>query len=210
MYSKDGWYSQFVDKDALKNAMDFNKQEALQVLSQILSEIFSNLGSGSKSTSNLIIAFEYAGIEKKEVLSMYKTGFEFIEHRLPDENKFNWKDIEKKDLIEMSQNEIAIVMLLTKMTNLDSCIQQDILFSINYLLNYDETLLIKPLKWFFQNINYFPHLSISALIEILILNVESKNDFLKIIAKDILSIKNIENIYIQHNITLLFYRLENV
>ena len=61
-----------------------------------------------------------------------------------------------------------------------------------------------------SNIDYFPHLSISALIDILILNVESKSDFIKNIAKDLLEIKNIENLYIQQKIILLFYRLENV
>lgn len=209
LYSKNGWFSQFVYKESLKDAVAINKEDTINILAECLLNIFSNLGYGSKSTANLIIAFEYAGIHE-EVLSMYKTGFEQIEYRLPDENDFKWKNIKDKDINNMSHDAIAIVMLLCRLKNLDSYIQQEVIFAINYLINFDESLLVEPLKWFFKNCHYFPQLSLSALLEVLSLYAENKHDFLKNIIEDITSISTIENRYIQNSITLLFDRFKNV
>ena len=209
LYSKNGWFSQFVYKESLKDAVAINKEDTINILAECLLNIFSNLGYGSKSTANLIIAFEYAGIHE-EVLSMYKTGFEQIEYRLPDENDFEWRNIKDKDINNMSYDEIAIVMLLSRLRNVDSYIQQKVIFTINYLINFDESLLIEPLKWFFKNYHYFPQLSLSALLEVLSLYAENKHDFLNTIIEDITSISTIENRYIQNSITLLFDRFKNV
>ena len=209
LYSKNGWFSPFVYKESLKDAVAINKEDTINILAECLLNIFSNLGYGSKSTANLIIAFEYAGIHE-EVLSMYKTGFEQIEYRLPDENDFKWKNIKDKDINNMSHDAIAIVMLLCRLKNLDSYIQQEVIFAINYLINFDESLLVEPLKWFFKNCHYFPQLSLSALLEVLSLYAENKHDFLKNIIEDITSISTSENRYIQNSITLLLNRNKNV
>lgn len=209
LYSKDGLFSQFVYKESLKDAVAINQDESINMLAESLLNIFSNLGYGSKSTANLIIAFEYAGIHE-EVLSMYKMGFEQIEYRLPDENDFEWKNIQDKDIKNMSHDEIAIVMLLSRLRNVDSYIQQEVIFAINYLINFDQNLLVEPLKWFFKNYHYFPQLSLSALLEVLTLYTENKYDFLYNIIEDITSISTIENRYIQNSITLLLDGLKNV
>ncbi|MDD4950678.1 ATP-binding protein [Sulfuricurvum sp.] len=210
IYSKDGWYSQFVNKESLKSAVEINQEEVLKILAETLFNTFSNLGYGRHSTANLIIAFEYAGLEDTDIISMYKTAFEFLENRLPDTNEFDWSDVENDRLKEMSDNELAIVILLSKMTNLDSEVQREILFAINYFLNYQEELLRKPLKWFFENIHSFPHLSIAGLIEILTLNVESKRDFFSSILDDILKAQQLENMYIHNNIIIFLSRLYDV
>ena len=209
LYPKNEWSSQFLYKETLKDTVAINKEDTINILAECLLNIFSNLGYGSKSPANLIIAFEYAGIHE-EVLSMYKTGFEQIEYRLPDENDFKWKNIKDKDINNMSHDAIAIVMLLCRLKNLDSYIQQEVIFAINYLINFDESLLVEPLKWFFKNCHYFPQLSLSALLGVLSLYAENKHDFLKNIIEDITSISTSENRYIQNSITLLFDRFKNV
>ena len=98
------------------------------------------------------------------------------------------KNIKDKDINNMSHDAIAIVMLLCRLKNLDSYIQQEVIFAINYLINFDESLLVEPLKWFFKNCHYFPQLSLSALLEVLSLYAENKHDFLKNIIEDITSI----------------------
>jgi hypothetical protein len=210
IHSKDGWFSQFVNKKAFKDAIEINKEETLNILAKSLSSVFSNFGYGSKSTANLIIAFEYAGINKKCVLSMYQTGFEAIEYRLPDKNDFEWKDVEDTNLEKMNQDELAIVVLLSKMINTDSFIQKDIIFAINYLLKYDEKLLIKPIKWFFRNIEKFPHISIVSLFEIFLLYSEVKVSFFKKIKNDMIKVQNLENLYIQNILKKLLTRIDNV
>ena len=65
LYSKNWWFSQFVYKESLKDAVAINKEDTINILAECLLNIFSNLGYGSKSTANLIIAFEYAGIHEE-------------------------------------------------------------------------------------------------------------------------------------------------
>lgn len=211
MYSKDGSFSQFFNKEALNDAIKINQEETLLVLSKALFKMFSNLGYGSKSTANLIIALEYIGISRTDIVSMYKVAFDFLQNRLPDENDFKWEVVEDARIEKLSDDELAIVILLSKMKNVDSPVQQEIIFAINYFLHYNDNLMLKPLIWFFQNLHFFPHLSIASVIEVLILNVEKKKEFLELLLKYIVvSIKSIENMYIQNSITILLNKLKNV
>jgi hypothetical protein len=209
--SKDGWYSMFIQKEALKDAVKLNKELSLNLLTQNLFKVFSSLGYGTGSTSSLIIAFEYAGVDKDEILSMYKRGFEFIKYRLPDENSFNWDEIEDASLLAMNHDELAIVIVLSKLKNYDSNIQKEVLYSLNYLLlNSFESLLKKPLQWFFKNIKYFPPLSIASILDIFLLHKHTKIDFFKAIKNDILSAKSLKNTYIENRINLIIKSIENV
>jgi len=210
IYSKDGWYRQFINKEALKDAIAIDTNETLNVLAKSLFKIFSNFGYGAKSTANLIIAFEYAGINKEEVLSMYKTGFEQIEYRLPNESEFKWKKVKDKELKDMNDNEFAIAMILTKMTYLDSLVQKEIIFAINYIFNYDKELLIKPIKWYLHNLKYFPHISIASLLELFLIQIEDDLSFFQNFKDDIIKLQNFENLYIKNILEELLKRIENV
>jgi hypothetical protein len=127
---------------------------------------------------------------------MYKRGFEAIEYRLPGDSNFNWKSIEDKDLNNMSDDEIAIVMMFVKSKNMDAFVQKEVLSAINYLLQREETLLIKPIKWFFENINHFPHIFIASVLELFLIYIDEKQDFFKMLKDDFLKVRNIENLYI--------------
>lgn len=209
--SKDRWYSMFIQKEALKDAVELNKELSLYILSKNLHSLFSSLGYGTGSTSNLIIAFEYAGVEKDEVLSMYKRGFEFIEYRLPDDNNFDWEKIVDVSLLTMGPDELAIVVILSKLKNYDSNIQKEVLYSINYLLlNNFEPLLIKPIQWFLKNNKYFPHLSIASILEVFLLHIDTKRDFFIAIKDDINKAENLKNAYINSRIDLIIKSIENV
>jgi len=210
IYSKDGWYRQFINKEALKSAIAIDENETLNMLAQCLFKIFSNFGYGAKSTANLIIAFEYAGIKKEDVLAMYETGFKQIEYRLPDDNNFKWKEVNDKDLKDMNDNEFAIVMVLSKMVNLDSLVQKEIIFTINYIFNYDKNLLIKPIKWFFNNLKYFPHISIAGLLELFLLQIDNELIFFQKFEDHIIKVQKFENLYIKNILKKLLTRIENV
>lgn len=210
IHSKDGWFSMFIQKEALKSAIEINKPLALKVLNEKLFTLSSTFGYGRKSTANLIIAFEYAKLNKHDILSMYQTAFDFIEYRLPDENNFVWDDIEDPSLLEMNEDELAIVLILSKLKNLDSFIQKDILFSINYLFNYNPNLLIKPMKWFFENIHNFPHISIASIFELFLIYIENKLDFFTEIKNDMLKAETINNLYIDNILKQLQQRIDDV
>ena len=60
----------------------------------------------------------------------------------------------------------------------------------------EETLLIKPIKWFFENINHFPHIFIASVLELFLIYIDEKQDFFKMLKDDFLKVRNIENLYI--------------
>jgi len=198
VFSQGGWFENFLNKDALKDAVKLDEKQALSYLSQELFEKFKTIYYYSQSTANLIIAFEHAGLKKKHILSMYKRGFESIEYRLPDDNDFNWKSIEDENLKDMSDDEIAIVMILVKSKNMDTLVQKEVLSAINYLLNYEKPLLIKPMQWFFENINHFPHISISSILELFLIYVDENQEFFQTLKDDISKVRNLKNLYISN------------
>jgi hypothetical protein len=141
---------------------------------------------------------------------MYQRGFEFIEYRLPNKINFDWKNIKDKTLKSMSNDEVAIVMILVRLKNFDTSIQKKIIFALNYFLNYDENILIKPLKWFFEHIDDFSHLSIASILELFLLHVDNKQEFFQKIRDDIVKVESLENLYIQNSLNNLLNRIQNV
>lgn len=204
VYSQGGSFQNFVNQEALKDAININQSKALNYLAEILEKKFDQIYYYPESTANLIIAFEYAGLVTNDILAMYERAFEFIEYRLPHGDDFDWKAIEDNDLDTMSNNEIAIVFILVKLKHYDKTIQEEILYAINYLIEYDCRLLIKPLKWFFSHIEQFPQLSIAGMLEIFLLNIDSKIDFFLEIKDDVKKVIILDNLYINDCVEQLY------
>ena len=198
LYSKDGWFAMFTHKESLKKAVEIDNEKALIFLAKELAHIFSNIGYMSNSTANLIIAFEHSGIDKNIVLDMYSRGFEFIENRLPDNNDFRWDDVENFLMSEMNHDELAVVLILAKTKNNDSEIQREVLFAINYLLTYREKLLVKPLRWFFINIEKFNELTISSLLEMLVIEKNECSELLLNIQNELKEAMRVDSLYIKN------------
>lgn len=199
-YSKDGYFASFVDKKSLKNAIEVDKDQSLKVLAIALRETFSSSNFLYKYTANLIIAFEYSGLEDESILSMYKRSFDFIENRLPDTNDFKWEGVECSELSDMNHNELAIVMILSKTENLDSFIQKDIIVAICYLMKHDDSLLIKPFRWFFNNIECFHQLSVASILELLLIESDNHSLFINSIKDEMRNALVIDNLYIHNTV----------
>lgn len=206
--SKDGWLSNFVDKESLKNAIEIDKDESLKVLSKTLFEIFSSSGFLYKYVSNLIIAFQHANLESESILSMYKRSFDFIENRLPDTNDFKWEHVESTEMSDMNHDELAIVVILSKTKNLDAFVQQDIIVAISYLMKLDETLLIKPFRWFFNNIERFHQLSVAGILELFLVEIDSHSEFFNKIKIELKKAFVIENLYIHNTLQYILDGLD--
>lgn len=198
LYSKDGWFAMFTHKESLKKAVEIDKGKTLEILAEELTNIFSNIGYMSNSTANLIIAFEHSGIDKNIVLDMYSRGFEFIENRLPDNNDFRWDDVENYLMSEMNNDELAVVLILAKTKHNDSEIQREALFAISYMLNYNEILLIKPIRWFLINIDKFNELTISCLLEIFVIEMRKCNTLLLNVQRELKEALKVNNLYIKN------------
>ena len=199
LFSQDGNLHKFVHKESLKQAVIIDKNLTLKNLSQCLTTFYPNSDYMPYSTANLINAFGYAGIENSTVISMYNMGFNCISSRLPDNNVFDWNIVEDFEFDDMNYDEIAIVLLLSKTKHHDAEIQRDVLVAIAYLINYDENILIKPLKWFFNNCEKFNQLSIAGVLEILLIEKINCIELLKEINGELKKFLNHENLYIRNN-----------
>lgn len=208
-YSTGGWLQRFINKESFKKAVEINLDLALKELSHIISSAYPTNDYMAESTSNLIIAFEYASIDSETVINMYERGYSFIESRLPDENDFKWEDVEDSLLTAMNQDELAIVLMLSKTKHQDSQIQREVLVAISYLIAYDQTLLIKPLKWLLINIERFYQLSIASILELLLVEKEHCYQILTSIEVELLQTSNIENLYIKNTIIDLLEGINN-
>lgn len=129
---------------------------------------------------------------------MYKRSFDFIENRLPSTSNFTWDNIESIELSEMNHNELAIVFILSKSKNLDAFVQKEIIVSISYILRHDESLLIKPFRWLFSNIENFNQLFVASVIELLLLEIGNHPLLLDSLKDKFRDALQIDNLYI-HN-----------
>tara|TARA_R110002020_G_scaffold474438_1_gene705754 strand:- start:1288 stop:6033 length:4746 start_codon:yes stop_codon:yes gene_type:complete len=208
-YSTGGWLQRFINKESFKKAVEINLDLTLEELSHIISSAYPTNDYMAESTSNLLIAFEYASIDSKTIINMYERGYSFIESRLPDENDFKWEDVEDSLLTAMNQDELAIVLMLSKTKHQDSHIQREILVAISYLIAYDQTLLIKPLKWLLINSERFYQLSIASILELLLVEKEHCHQILTSIEVELLQASNIDNLYIKNTIIELLEDINN-
>jgi hypothetical protein len=208
-YSKDGNFSSFVNKVSLKKAVEIDKDESLLVLAKALRKIFSSSNILYKYVANLIIAFEYAGLEDESILSMYQNSFDFIENRLPDTNDFKWESIECPEISDMTHDELAIVVILSKTKNLDAFVQKDIIVAISYLMKHDDSLLIKPFRWFFNNIERFHQLSVAGILELFLIEMDNHPSLLSSIKGELNNAFIIENLYIHNTLLDIFEGLNH-
>jgi hypothetical protein len=209
VYSQGGWLENFVNKEAFHDAVNLNKKQALTYLAEELHQKFNKIYYNSQSTANLIIAFKDAGIKNKYIMQMYKQGFSFIKSRILNIKEIDNKIFDNNFIQCMSINEKMIVLLLVKLKNYSKFNQEEILYAINYLIIYRSELLQEPFKWFFSNLKYFPHLSIAAVLEILIINKNECFNLLTKLTSFILNIKDIENMYLHNTLNSFLMELEN-
>lgn len=207
VYSKDGWFSSFVDKDSLLQAVKIDIDIAKNCLASALYTFFKDNDFSSKTTANLIIAFEYAGLDENAVLSMYETAFDFINSRLPDKSDFEWESLNYIEISEMNDNEKAITLLISKANNLDSSIQREIICAINYLMKNYTNLLIKPLSWLFNNYHLFHQSTIASILELISIEGGKFKPLLLEIRPSIEKLIKVQNLYIHNEIEMILCEL---
>ena len=210
VYSQGGWLENFVNKKAFYDAVNLNKKQALKYLAEELHQKFNKIYYNTQSTANLIIAFQYAGIKDKYIMQMYEQGFSFIKSRILNIKEVDNQVFKNKEIQSMTIDEQMVVLLLVKLKNCSKSNQEEVLYSINYLMTYKSNLLQKPLKWFFTNLKYFPHLSISAILEILVINKSECFEILKELRPVIIKVEDIKNMYLQDTLSSLLMELDNV
>ncbi|MDG9730170.1 ATP-binding protein [Ignatzschineria sp. RMDPL8A] len=200
VYSKDGWFANFTERESLKIAVDYDRNMAMQTLVEVLYYYFSSTGYFSESTANLIIALTNAGADKDTIIDMYKSGYQVLESRLPDINNFDWQDVESPEFLEMNCDELAIVMLLSKSKFHDAYIQREIIYALSYFMKENGDLLIKPLRWVFNRHEQFNMLFIATVLKLLETEKDNNKMLLAEVKESLESLYNIESVYIDDKV----------
>lgn len=197
LYSKDGWMNMCVYKEPLKLAVEMDYDLAKNEIFRHLCEHLKLDSYRTLPIANLVTAFEFCGMEKEVIFDLYNNAYTYIESRLPDTNDFDWSLVESNQFLSgMNADELAVTLMLAKMKNLDSTIQREVLFAIHYLINYETNLLIKPIKWFFENLIGFNQLSIVAVLELIYLKKDKLIILIEQCKDDLKKCQKIGNFYI--------------
>lgn len=148
VHQKGGWYEELVNIEAFEKACAVNKERAFHFLWQLLPQKL-NLSYTHCLTSNLIKALHKVGFDDKYITNSWETAFEAMEHRLPLQSKYNW-ELGLRNDSDMSIDELFVCILFTRLraNTTERC--HETLSGLAYLLYNNPEIMIKPIKWFFQ------------------------------------------------------------
>lgn len=126
----------------------------------------------------------------KEALTLLR-----IDYRV--QVNLNGRMFESYELRDMGDDELAISLILSKSENLNSYVQREIIGAINYIMTYNASLLVKPLKWFFINAKRFHQLSVAAILELLLCKIDEQQELFKKVEAEVINCSSSDNLYIQ-------------
>lgn len=177
VYEYDGWYKSLVNINVFKNAYTLDKEKSIDFLFELIE---NNLQSGynrvfSANLFNALAAIQYNSFNlQKAWLSLYDT----MEYRFPVVDRYNWNEVLNDDF-EMNLDELFVCILLCRFKSFTVEKFHLVTTAISQLLYEDSSLLIKPLKWFFKNNEFFKKSIILSVLQILHDYEGMENDYLR-------------------------------
>jgi len=168
---KDGWDKCFSNLIAFQTAYKLNPSKSIDFLFELLA---SNLNLGYKRvfSANLFNALASVGYNTSLLEKAWLAMYEIIEYRLPSRETYDW-DTVLSNKLTMSIDEIHICLLFCRFKSYTVQKYHIVLSSISILLNENSQALIKPIKWFLLNHEYFKKSITLAVIELLVLYDET-------------------------------------
>lgn len=177
IYKRDGWFKSLSNLGAFQTAYKLNPNKSIDFLFELLA---SNLNLGYKRvfSANLFNALSSVGYETSLLEKSWLSMYEIIEYRLPSRETFDWDTVLANDL-NMDIDEIHICLLFCRFKSYTVQKYHIVLSSISILLYEDSQKLVKPIRWFLLNHEYFKKSIILAILQLLILFEETSKGYLK-------------------------------
>lgn len=211
IYERRGYYQELFYLRAYERACEINKVLAKEFLAELLYDKldgeFHNGVSG-----NLISAFIKVNENKELISEMIENIHNVMSERLPALPQYDWEDSLKNEL-DLNQEEVLICILFTRFNHNTVEKYEHVISGISYLLYNSPELMIKPLKWFFNNNQRYLKCVLSSILSLLYeynqRNIEFKNNFTKEIdniypKNDFLIDSAIELIYLKPKKRIVF------
>ncbi|MFH0974951.1 MAG: ATP-binding protein [Spirochaetota bacterium] len=202
IYQKSGWLESLFNIDAFKTAYKINPEKSLKYLFELLPDSL-NLGYTRTFSANLFNALSSVGYNSSILIKAWLSMYEIIESRLPSRDIYNW-EAAFSDELGMNLDEIHICLLICRFKSYTVQKFQIVLTGIAILLYSDSQKLIKPLKWFFRNHEYFKKSIILVIIELLSLHEEKNVGYVKNFESELRNIYPTEYFLIDYLIESLF------
>lgn len=159
------WYQQLSDPDCFEKAYLKNKDKAIKVFFESISELLESKYSPYELSSNMINALIKVNYDKKEIMRMWKKLFQIISERLPIQKKIDW-DETLNNQFKMSIEEILICILLSKMKIGEVERQKWVLNFLVEMAKSNLEILKKPIKWLLKNQEKFLEVSIILILQL--------------------------------------------
>lgn len=177
MYELDGWYRSFTNIAIFSKAYLINPEKTIQFLFELMPEKLSVWNNRSLS-SNLINALTTVSYKPEAIRDAWIALYDTISDRFPSIDDYNW-DLGLENELSMKLNEIYICILFTRFKSHTIFSFEVVLSNITKLLYDFPQLLIKPLKWFFQNQKKFKKSIIYTILETIYLFDIENIDYIK-------------------------------
>ncbi|WP_418637293.1 ATP-binding protein [Winogradskyella sp.] len=186
IYQRDGWFKNLSNIGAFQTAYKLNPNKSIDFLFELLA---SNLNLGYKRvfSANLFNALSSVGYNPSLLEKAWLSMYEIIEYRLPSRETYDWDKVLSNEL-DMDINEIHICLLFCRFKSYTVQKYHIGLSSISILLFEDSQVLIKPIKWFLLNHEYFKKSIILAILQLLVLFEETTQGYLKNFESELKSI----------------------
>lgn len=177
VYQKGGWFESLSNLAAFQTAYKLNPSKSIDFLFELLA---SNLNLGYKHvfSANLFNALSSVGYNISLLEKAWLSMYEIIENRLPSRETYDWDTVLSNEL-NMNIDEIHICLLFCRFKSYTVQKYHLVLSSISILLYEDSQALIKPIKWFLLNHEYFKKSIILAILQLLVLFEETTRGYFK-------------------------------
>jgi hypothetical protein len=203
VYQRDGWFKSLSNLGAFQTAYKLNPYKSIDFLFELLA---SNLNIGYKRvfSANLFNALSSVGYNTSLLEKSWLSMYEIIKYRLPSRVTYDWDTVLTNDL-NMDIDEIHICLLFCRFKSYTVQKYHIVLSSISILLFEDSQKLIKPIKWFLLNHEYFKKSIILAILQLLVLFEETTKGYIKNFESELKSIYPTYYFLIDSLISNVFY-----
>lgn len=186
IHKRDGWFKSLSNLGAFQKAYKMNPNKSIDFLFELLA---SNLDLSYKRvfSANLFNVLSCVGYDTSILEKSWLSMYEIIEYRLPTKETYYWNTVLANDL-NMNIDEIHICLLLCRFKSYTVQKYHLVLSSISILLYEDSQKLIKPIKWFLLNHEYFKKSITLAILQLLVLFEETEKGYLKNFESELKSI----------------------
>lgn len=198
---KGNWGERFTRIELFKMSFQYDSIIAEETFFNYVNYEFCDIKYAPAISDKIINSLVSIGYDDNEILKCWEALFEIIDCRLSGQYEYDW-DMVLINEYQMSDEEILICVLLSRLKRGEASIQKWVYSGIEILLRNDEFKLkfIKPLKWFLDRKEKLVDTSVLIMLNIIRRNFTKKEVTEYEIDKKLLSLYPTTNVLLNNEI----------